>query len=66
MSILSILNNDNGVIILAATKTMFTEDSVVVETSTMLWALQLANSRHFQICIIEGDANIYIDACIGK
>ena len=32
----------------------------------MLWALQLTKSHHFQSCIIEGDAKICIDACIGK
>jgi hypothetical protein len=44
---------DNGVIILATTKKMFTEDFAV------LWALQLAKSHHFQSCIIEGDAKSY-------
>ena len=50
---------DNGVIILATRKKMFTEDFVVIEVSVMLWALQLAKSHHFQSCIIEGDAKSY-------
>ena len=58
--------DDNRVIILAATKKMFTKDPVVVEASAMLWALQLAKSHHFQSCIIERNAKICIDACIGK
>ena len=61
-----VARDDSGVIIMAATKKMFTEDPAVAEASTMLWALQLAESHHFQHCIIEGDANNCLDACIGK
>ena len=46
----------SGVIILAATAKMLTEDPVVAKVSAMLWALQLAKCYHFQHCIIEGNA----------
>jgi hypothetical protein len=51
---------DGGVIILAATKKMDTEDPALVEASAMLWTLQLVECPHFQCCIIEGDAKNYI------
>ena len=57
---------DGGVIILAATKKMDTEDPALVEASAMLWTLQLVECPHFQCCIIEGDAKNYIYAYIGK
>uniref|UniRef100_A0A2N9H2N4 RNase H type-1 domain-containing protein n=1 Tax=Fagus sylvatica TaxID=28930 RepID=A0A2N9H2N4_FAGSY len=42
-----VARDDSGVIIMSTTKKMFTEDPIVAEASTMLWALQLAESRHF-------------------
>ena len=42
-----VARDDSGMIILATTKKMFTEDPSVAEASIILWALQLAECHNF-------------------
>ena len=63
---IAVARDDLGLVIHRWSKGFLTTDLLIVETATLLWALEIARDNRFSYILIDGDAKICTEALVAE